>query len=297
MQLPILLQYLLPQKFLGRVVRVASHWTWRPWKNFLIARFVHTYGVDLGEAVERDLRAYPTFNAFFTRALRSEARPWPDDAATIGSPADGRVSASGRVDDGRMLQAKDRTFSVAGLLGDAEAAASYRDGSFLTVYLSPRDYHRVHMPLDGVLEETLYIPGRLFSVAPSSVAGIPDLFARNERLVCHFSSGNRRFCIVLVGAMLVSGIEVVFEAALAKPTANDTMRQNHRGRRIRFKRGDELGRFNMGSTVITLLDRDLGVFDATLEAGRPLRVGEPAGRLAAADRGPPPGQASGQPEL
>src|SRR5690348_352575 len=139
----------------------------------------------MSEAAQSDPFAYPHFNAFFTRALKAGARTAPGNDATLSSPADGRISLAGRIDDGRILQAKGRTYTVAELLADEQAAEAYRDGHFVTIYLSPRDYHRVHMPLAGELVETVHVPGRLFSVAPGPVASIPRLFARNERLICH----------------------------------------------------------------------------------------------------------------
>ena len=199
MRAAILLQYILPHRFLSRLVLWATRWTFAPWKNFLIRRIVRSYDVDLGEAQTADFRAYRHFNAFFTRALKPGARPQPVDPAAIACPADGRISQAGAIGAGRILQAKGQDFSVAELLADAAAAAPYANGSFLTVYLSPRDYHRVHMPLAGTLLETVHVPGRLFSVAPFAVAAIPRLFARNERLVCHFEGEHGPFAVVLAG--------------------------------------------------------------------------------------------------
>jgi phosphatidylserine decarboxylase len=178
------LQYLLPHRALSRIVYWATRWTWRPWKDFLIARVIRSYNVDMTQAAESDPKAYPTFNAFFTRALKPDARPMPVDLRVFLCPADGKVSQIGAINvgpdgDSRIFQAKGIDFSVGELLGDEISAAPYRNGSFITVYLSPRDYHRVHMPLAGTLRETVHIPGRLFSVAPFSVDAVPRLFARN----------------------------------------------------------------------------------------------------------------------
>lgn len=280
MRVAVALQTLLPHRFLSRLVLWATRWTWRPWKNFLIGRIVRNYNVDLTEAQDASFATYPHFNAFFTRELKAGARPQPADADAISCPADGRISQSGTIKDGGILQAKGHDFTCADLLDDAGAAAAYADGSFLTVYLSPRDYHRVHMPLAGELVETVHVPGRIFSVAPFAVESIPRVFARNERLACHFHSEHgSRFVVVLVGAMLVSGIETVWRGVEVPPYASKTMRRDYRGRGIRLARGAELGRFNMGSTAIVLLPADLGRFETSLRPQQPVRVGELVGRL------------------
>src|SRR5690606_20598597 len=168
------------------------------------------FGVDLAEAANSDAATYPTFNAFFTRALKPGVRvPDPDPRALL-MPADGRISQCGQIEDGRIFQAKGHSFTAAELLGDAAAAEPFADGLFATVYLSPRDYHRVHMPWTGTLRETVHVPGRLFSVGPAAVAGVPRLFARNERLVCHFDTDFGPMVQVMVGALLVSGVETVW---------------------------------------------------------------------------------------
>lgn len=248
-----LLQYLVPQKTLSRIVRAATRWSWRPWKDFLITRVVRAHRVDMAEAEQPDPTTYPTFNAFFTRALGDGARRPQGDAETVLSPVDGRISQIGTIEDGRILQAKGRSYTVDELIADAGVAARYRDGCFATLYLAPRDYHRVHMPLDGELLETVHVPGRLFSVAPGPVAAIPRLFARNERLVCHFAGSRGPFVVAMVGAMLVSGISTVWSGAEVPPYARGIVRRDWRGRGIRLARFAEMGRFEMGSTVIVLL--------------------------------------------
>jgi phosphatidylserine decarboxylase len=273
----ILAQYLLPHKTLSRIVRAATRWTWRPWKNFLIGRVVRAYHVDMAEAAQPDPFTYPSFNAFFTRALREGARHANPDRHAILSPADGRISQIGRIEDGRILQAKGRTYSVAELLADPEAAEKYRDGAFATIYLSPRDYHRVHMPLDGELVETVHVPGRLFSVAPGPVAGIPNLFARNERLVCHFQGECGPFVVAMVGAMLVSGITTVWSGKVVPGYARTIVRQDWRGRGIRLARFAEMARFEMGSTVIVLVPS--GRFDPQHGSENAVTVGQRLGHL------------------
>lgn len=272
MRVATLVQFLVPQKTLSRIVRAATRWTWRPWKDFLIGRVVCAYRVDMTTASEPDPHAYPNFNAFFTRALRAGARPLAGDDATLTCPADGRISQSGWIADGRIVQAKGRDYTVAELLADADAAAPYRDGWFATIYLSPRDYHRVHMPLAGTLVATTHVPGRLFSVAPGPVADIPRLFARNERLVCHFEGKQGPFAVVMVGAMLVSGITTVWDGVVVPPYARRIVQRDWRGRSIQLARGAELGRFEMGSTVIVLVPRGEPARD--LAAETPVQMGQ-----------------------
>lgn len=273
------LQTLLPHRALSAIVRRAARWTWSPWKSLLIRQVVRRYRVDLSEAAQPDLSAYPHFDAFFTRALQPGARPLDPDPAVLLCPADGRISQAGRIDAGRLLQAKGRDFTAAELLADAVAADAYREGVFVTVYLSPRDYHRVHMPLDGALVETVHVPGRLFSVAPSAVAAIPRLFARNERLVCHFEGDRGPFAVVMVGALLVSGISSVWGGAEVPPYARRIMRRGWRDRGIRLPRGAEMARFHMGSTVIVLLPTGAAALADDLHPERAVRMGEGIGRL------------------
>ena len=276
----VLLQYLLPHRLLSRIVMWATRWRYAPWKDFLIGRITRAYDVDLSEAETADLAAYPHFNAFFTRALKPGARPLAEGADVVSCPADGRISQAGPISSGRIVQAKGQSFSVAELLADETAATPYASGSFLTVYLSPRDYHRVHMPLAGELVETVHVPGRIFSVAPFAVAAIPRLFARNERLVCHFRGEHGPFAVVMVGAILVSGIETTWGGVAVPPYADAITRRHAGARGIHLARGAEMARFNMGSTVIVLLPEG-GRFDPSLRPEQAVRMGEPVGRLPA----------------
>lgn len=253
MTFAVLLQYLLPHRALSRVVYWATRWTFVPWKNFLIGQIVRRYKVDMSEAAQPDPFAYPQFNAFFTRELRPDARLADPDPSSLISPADGRISQAGRIVDGRIFQAKGQDYSAAELLGDEAAAAPYRDGRFVTIYLSPRDYHRVHMPLGGTLKETVHVPGRIFSVAPFAVEAIPRLFARNERLVCHFDSPHGPFVVVMVGAVLVSSVSTVWDGLVIPPYASSIRRKSFAGQNITLARFAEMARFNMGSTAIVLL--------------------------------------------
>lgn len=274
----VVLQYILPHHLLSRIVRWATRWTWRPWKNFLIGQIVRRYRVDMQEAAQPDPFAYVHFNAFFTRRLKPGVRPLADSADALLCPADGLIIQAGNVAAGRLLQAKGHYFSAAELLGDAGSAQAYENGSFATIYLSPRDYHRVHMPLDGELLETVHVPGRIFSVAPFTVRAIPRLFARNERLVCHFQGRHGPFVVVMVGAMLVSGVQTVWGGEMIPPYASRVTRRDYHGRGIRVARGDEMARFNMGSTVIVLLP-GAGQLGHGLAAEQPVRMGQAIGAV------------------
>lgn len=271
------LQYLVPQKTLSRIVRAATRWTWRPWKDFLIGHVVRKYRVDMAEAAQSDPRAYPSFNAFFTRPLRDGTRCAEGGVDTIACPADGRISQMGCIEEGSILQAKGRSYPVAALLADESAAAGYRNGCFATIYLSPRDYHRVHMPLDGELVHTVHVPGKLFSVAPGPVAEIPGLFARNERLVCHFMGKHGPFVVVMVGAMLVSGITTAWGGTVVPPYGRRIARIDWRGSGVRIARFEEMARFEMGSTVIVLLPA--GQLVPGIGEGVAVRVGQRLGDL------------------
>ncbi|MBN8428862.1 MAG: phosphatidylserine decarboxylase [Xanthomonadales bacterium] len=249
------------------------------WKNFLIRQIASRFAVNWDEAAEHDLAAYPHFNAFFTRALKPGARRADADPASLLMPADGHISQFGPIEDGRIFQTKGQSFTAAELLGDAEAAAPFAQGEFITVYLSPRDYHRVHMPWAGTLRETVHVPGRLFSVAPFAVQAIPRLFARNERLVCHFDTDFGPMAVVMVGAMLVSGVETVWNGVDIPPYGSRIVRRDWRGKQIHLQRFNEMARFNMGSTVIVLVPPGVHL-DETLRAEQSVQVGQALGRVA-----------------
>jgi phosphatidylserine decarboxylase len=273
----VFLQYILPHRFLSRIVYWATRWTFAPWKNWLIGTIVRNYNVNMAEAAQPDPLAYQHFNAFFTRKLRPDARRADADPGALLSPADGRISQSGAIVDGRIFQAKGQDYTAAELLGGDEAAgAPYRNGRFVTVYLSPRDYHRVHMPLKGTLKETVHVPGRIFSVAPFAVAAIPRLFARNERLVCHFDGEHGPFVVVMVGAILVSSVATVWDGLVIPPYASSIRRKSFAGQNITLERFAEMARFNMGSTVILLLPEGTATLDA-LQPQQAVLVGQRLG--------------------
>jgi phosphatidylserine decarboxylase len=277
MTFKVILQYILPHRALSRVVYWATRWTFVPWKNWLIGTIVRNYQVDMAEAAQPDATAYQHFNAFFTRKLRADARCAAPDPAAVLCPADGRISQAGAIVDGRIFQAKGQQYTVTELLGgDASAAMPYRNGCFATVYLSPRDYHRVHMPLKGTLRETLHVPGRIFSVAPFAVAAIPRLFARNERLVCHFEGEHGPFVVVMVGAILVSSVATVWDGLVIPPYASSIRRKSFAGQDITLERFAEMARFNMGSTVIVLLPAGGATLDK-LQPQEAVRIGQRIG--------------------
>ncbi len=268
------LTYVLPHRLLSSLARRLAYSTSPAVKQRLIDAVIAKFGVDMTEAADPDPNHYPSFNAFFTRALKPGARVADPDPRALLMPADGRISQLGKIEDGRIFQAKGQSFTVEELLGDAEAARPYRDGLFATVYLSPRDYHRVHMPWTGTLHDTVHVPGRLFSVGPDAVASVPRVFARNERLACHFDTDFGPMCQVMVGALLVSGVETVWGGVEIPPYGHGIRYRDHRNRDIRVERFAEMARFNYGSTVIVLLPPDVADFAPGLQAESPVKLGQ-----------------------
>jgi len=273
------LTYVLPHRALSAMARRLAYSTRPGLKQWLIDTVVRKFGVNLAEAEQPDPTAYPSFNAFFTRALKTGARRPDPDPRTLVMPADGRISQLGPIVEGRIFQAKGQSFTAAELLGDEAAALPFRDGLFATVYLSPRDYHRVHMPWTGTLRETVHVPGRLFSVGPAAVADVPRLFARNERLVCHFDTDFGPMASVMVGALLVSGVETVWSGEEIPAYGDRITRKDYRGKGITLERFAEMARFNYGSTVIVLLPPGVAEFAPQLGAESPVQLGEALARL------------------
>jgi phosphatidylserine decarboxylase len=268
------LTYVLPHRALSSLARKFAYSSNPAISRRLIDTVVAKFGVDLSEAAESDPRAYPTFNAFFTRALKPGVRmPDPDPRALL-VPADGRISQCGKIDNGRIFQAKGRGFTAAELLGDEAAAQPFANGLFATVYLSPRDYHRVHMPWTGTLRETVHVPGRLFSVGTDAVAAVPRLFARNERLACHFDTDFGPMCVVMVGALLVSGVETVWGGIEIPPYGGPITTKDYRGRGIVVERSAEMARFNYGSTAIVLLPPGVAELAPQLAAEMSVKLGQ-----------------------
>jgi len=274
----VLSQHITPQHLISKVAGGFAAST-TPWiKNALIRRFVKAFDVDLSEAA-RTVEQFESFNDFFTRELREGARPIADPAQFIACPAEGAVSQIGAITDGQILQAKGRSYSVTALLGgDAEQAQKYENGSFATIYLSPRDYHRVHMPASGMLTSTAYVPGDLFSVNQETADGVDALFARNERLVCHFEGDLGGFVSVMVGAMIVAGIDTVWPNRF-RTHARSIVRDDFGADPVALGAGDEMGRFYLGSTVILLFEPDRVEWLEDLQAGSPVRMGQPIALL------------------
>lgn len=275
----VLPQYALPHHALSALMSKLTHCQNRAWKNLFIRSIIRLYGVDMTEAKHQDLDHYPSFNHFFTRELKDGARPLTDAPSSIACPADGVVSQAGRIEQGRIFQAKGHDYSVLELLGgDSDRAAAFADGSFATIYLSPKDYHRLHMPLDGTLKEMVHVPGRLFSVNNATAEAVPNLFARNERVACLFDTEAGPMALVLVGAIFVSSVETVWHGVVTPPTVSTPSLWQYRDNAPFLAKGAEMGRFNMGSTIIVLFGKDKTDWIEGLTPGRPVKLGTQIGR-------------------
>lgn len=270
--------YVLPHHFISGLIFFLARIKWAPVKTISLKVYLSLHEVNMKEAVEEDPYAYETLNAFFTRALKADARPI-DKTATMVCPVDGRVSQAQAIENGRVFQAKGHDYSLLELVGGLnELAEPFLDGSFATLYLSPRDYHRIHMPMDGKLTDMVYVPGRLFSVAPHTVNTVPGLFARNERLVCKFDTDNGPMIMILVGAVNVSAIDTVWAGSVTPPSKRKVIHTSYPEVDISLKKGAEMGRFNLGSTVIMLTNNKL-VLDDSLKHDAPVRLGAPLANL------------------
>ena len=270
----VLPQYVMPKRgltaFAGRVAsRERGQTTTR-----LVRWFVGKYGVDMSEAAVPDIASYASFNDFFTRALKEGARPLAE--ATLTCPVDGTISQFGRIEHDQILQAKGHRYSTSALVGgDAELARQFHDGSFATLYLSPKDYHRIHMPCEGTLVRMLHVPGALFSVNPTTARGVPGLFARNERVVCVFESkAVGTFVLTLVGATIVGSMATVWHGPVNATRGRRVREWHYPERETTLKQGEEMGRFLLGSTVVLLFSKPGLRFNPAWEPGRPIRLGE-----------------------
>ena len=273
-------QYVLPHHWLSSVMRGLSRCENRHWKNAFIKTIAKLYDVNLAEAQQPDPEAYAHFNAFFTRALKPEARPLGTDADALLCPADGAISQLGDISAGRILQAKGKDFNVTELLGgEAERAAPFVNGKFATIYLSPRDYHRLHMPLAGTLREMVHVPGRLFSVNAATARQVPNLFARNERVAAIFDTAAGPMALVLVGAIFVCSIETVWHGEVTPPTVSQVRTWTYSGDAPALAKGEEMGRFNMGSTIIVLFGDHAVAWEPMLRAGDHVKLGQTLGRV------------------
>lgn len=271
--LAVLPQYLMPKQALtvlaGRFAsaRLGGITTWA------IKHFVARYQVNMAEAAHSDITAYPTFNEFFTRALKDGARPLSE--APLICPVDGAISQFGAIERDQIFQAKGHHYSTTALVGgDAELAAQFQDGHFATLYLSPRDYHRIHMPAAGRLTRMIHVPGDLFSVNPTTVRGVPGLFARNERVVCIFESAAGPFVLVLVGATIVGSISTSWHGVVTPPRSGKLREWRYEKERIELAQGEEMGRFLLGSTVVLLFPKGPLAFNPVWQAGQPVRLGQ-----------------------
>jgi phosphatidylserine decarboxylase len=277
-RLAVLPQYLLPKgaltNFAGRVAGAKGG----AMTTRLIRWFVGRYDVNMDEAANPDIASYHSFNEFFTRALRADARPLAD--ADFICPVDGRISQFGAIEEDQIFQAKGHKFSTTALVGgDKALAAQFQHGSFANLYLSPRDYHRIHMPCDGKLTRMIYVPGELFSVNPTTARGIPGLFARNERVVCVFDTASGPFVMTLVGATIVGSMATVWHGVVNPPRQANIQEWTYADQNIVLKKGEELGRFLLGSTVVMLFPKDTLHFNADWHPAGPVRLGESMAQL------------------
>ena len=280
------LQYLLPQHFLSRVVhRITRSRLW-PVKTLLIRSFIRGFRPDMSEATEPNPRRYPSFNAFFTRTLRPGARAVDLDPGALVSPVDGTISQIGRLDGSKLVQAKGHDYTLEALFDGAPAwAKRFADGAFATLYLAPYNYHRIHMPMAGTLRAAWFVPGRLFSVNAATAAAVPGLFARNERVVCVFEEGPFAFALVLVGALFVGSISTVWHGDITprSPRRKVDLPLDTGRAPLRLSKGSEMGRFNMGSTVILLLPNGVAQWLPKFKVGSQVEVGRMLARLSEAD--------------
>ena len=279
-RLAVLPQYLLPKKLLTQLAGRAADARLGDATHAAIRRFVARYGVDMGEAANPDIASYASFNDFFTRPLRDGARPLA--AADYVCPVDGAISQFGAIEQGRIFQAKGHAYSTTALLaGDARLAAEFAHGQFATLYLSPKDYHRIHMPCAGRLQQMVYVPGELFSVNPTTARGVPGLFARNERVVCVFESDQGPFVLVLVGATIVGSMATVWHGQVNPPRTGTLRQWDYAPGQVRLQKGEEMGRFLLGSTVVMLFPQGPLQFNPAWAPARPIQLGEAMARRSA----------------
>ena len=277
----VLHQYLLPKQALTAFAGWIARTQGGRLSPHLIRWFVRRYGVNMDEAHNPDLASYASFNEFFTRALSENARPMAD--SDFVCPVDGTISQCGTIEHDQIFQAKGHRYSTTALVGgDSALAAQFDHGSFATLYLSPRDYHRIHMPCEGRLIRMIYVPGSLFSVNPVTALGVPGLFARNERVVCVFESAHGPFVLVLVGATIVGSMSTVWHGVVNPPRGGTVREWHYRDQNFVLKKGEEMGRFLLGSTVVLLFPRGVIEFNPEWTAARAIRMGEAMGRKPAA---------------
>jgi phosphatidylserine decarboxylase len=269
-------QYCMPQHSLSRLMHKICRCQ-KPWfKNRIISTIIKQYQVDMSEAVQPDISHYKHFNAFFTRRIKPDSRPIAYGSDVLVSPVDGCISQLGSIEEGRIFQAKGHDYSTLELLGgDQQLATQFEGGQFATIYLSPRDYHRIHMPISGKLTRMRYVPGKLFSVNPLTVRGVPRLFARNERVITIFQTDFGPIALILVGAIFVGSMETVWhEGEITPPYTKDILDWHYTDTHIRLNKGEEMGRFNMGSTVVLLLPADAPTWIDEWKAEMKIKLGQ-----------------------
>ena len=272
-------QYLLPKKLLTVLMGRVAGMRGGSVTHALVRRFIAQYGVNMDEAADPRVESYATFNDFFTRALRPGARPIAD--ADLVCPVDAAISQFGPIEHDQIFQAKGHSYSTTALLGgDAALAARFDHGHFATLYLAPKDYHRIHMPCDGRLVRMVYVPGDLFSVNPLTARHVPGLFARNERVICVFDTAFGPFVNVLVGATIVGSVATVWHGVVNPPRTHDVRRWDYADKDIVLRKGEEMGRFLLGSTVVMLFPKDIVSFNADWAPTHPVRLGEAMGTVA-----------------
>jgi phosphatidylserine decarboxylase len=275
-RLAVLPQYLLPKQALTMLAGKLAGAEAGGLTTSIIRWFVGRYGVNMAEAANPDIASYASFNEFFTRPLRAGVRPLA--AAGLICPVDGAISQFGAIERDQIFQAKGHSYSTAALVGgDRELAARFENGSFATLYLSPRDYHRIHMPCDGRLIRMIHVPGALFSVNPTTARGVPGLFARNERVVCVFDSPHGPFVLTLVGATIVGSMATVWHGVVNPPRPGHLREWSYADQRIEFRQGDEMGRFLLGSTVVMLFPKGVVRFNLDWAPAQAIRLGEAMG--------------------
>lgn len=281
-KLKVSLQYCLPKHLVSRLVGHLAAARLGFVTTSLINVFIKQFNVDMSEAQQSDSAAYPTFNDFFTRPLKDGIRPICEDENALIFPVDGAISQLGAIEKDQIFQAKGHHYSVKALLGGDEAlAATFQDGQFMTIYLSPKDYHRIHMPMDATLESMVYVPGELFSVNPLTAQNVPGLFARNERVVAIFNTAQGKMAMVLVGATIVASIETVWAGTVTPPPGKKVRTWHYseqNANAMQFKKGDEMGRFKLGSTVVMCFEKDGVDFEQFVE-GDITRLGVRCGTL------------------
>jgi len=269
----VLPQYIYPKQALTTFAGWVAGQKRGALTTWIVRRFVAKYDVNMAEALESDISRYASFNEFFTRALRPEARPLAD--APLVCPVDGTISQFGPIAGDQIFQAKGHQYSTTALVGgDAQLAAQFRDGSFATLYLSPRDYHRIHMPCDGRLLRMIHVPGELFSVNPVTARGVPGLFARNERVVCASTATHGPFVLVLVGATIVGSMATVWHGVVNPPRTGQPREWHYGDQQVTLLQGEEMGRFLLGSTVVMLFPKPALAFNPEWAPGRSIRLGE-----------------------